>query len=84
MTLVAFGLLNKEQQINVIKQEGIFLYVRNEAGVDIILYQVGSFYAEVFFEAEGAEKVLIKSFEDTELLHTYLQKINISELKQLL
>lgn len=87
MTLTEFNNLQQEQQIKIIKQEGCFLYVRNEDGIDVILYQLRNFYAEVFFESgEPAkkERILIRSFDDTASLDIYLQKINISALKELL
>jgi hypothetical protein len=84
MTQLQFAILNKEQKINIIKQEGAFLYVRNEAGIDIILYQIGNFYAEVFFEAVNNDKITIRSFDDTASLDVYLKEINISALQQLL
>jgi hypothetical protein len=84
MNIRQFSTLNKEQQIEAIKQEGVFLYVRNEAGIDIILYQVDSFYVEVFFEAENNDKITIRSFDDMLSLDIYLKEINISAVQELL
>ena len=84
MTLQKFAALKKEQQIDVIKQDGAFLYVRNEAGVDIILYQLANFYVEVFFETTTEDRVTIRCFDDTSSLDIYLRNINISALQQLL
>ncbi|HEY0041776.1 MAG TPA: hypothetical protein VGB71_13985 [Flavisolibacter sp.] len=84
MTLLQFGLLHKEQQIETIKRNGSFLSVRNEGGVDIILYQLSSFYVEVFFETATNDKITIRSFDDTASLDIYLKEINISALQQLL
>jgi hypothetical protein len=84
MTLLQFTVLEKQEQINVIKSEGTFLYIRQEAGIDIVLYQIRSFYAEVFFEVENKKNFRIKSFDNTAGLDIYLKEINISELQQLL
>ncbi|RYF87058.1 MAG: hypothetical protein EON98_01710 [Chitinophagaceae bacterium] len=84
MTLSQFAIQTKDQQIETIKKHGCFLYVRNEAGVDIILYQLDGFYIEVFFEAEAKEKIAIRPFDDTASLDIYLQEINISALQELL
>jgi hypothetical protein len=84
MTLLQFAVLEKQEQINVIKSEGTFLFIRQEAGIDIVLYQIKSFYAEVYFEAQNKKNFRIKSFDDTAALDEYLKEINISELKQLL
>jgi hypothetical protein len=84
MTIVQFAILQKEQQIRIIKQEGVFLYVRHEAGIDIILYQLFSFYVEVYFDEASNNKITIRSFDDMSSLDVYLKEINISALQQLL
>lgn len=82
MTQPQFSRLKKEAQITVIKKEGSFLFYREEAGMDILLYQVNGFYAEVFFAATGNTK--INSFEDTAALEVYLGDISLAELYNLL
>jgi hypothetical protein len=84
MTLPEFASIKKEQQIETIKRNGCFLYVRNEGNVDVVLYQLDSFYVEVFFETAPEDKVAIRSFDDTASLDVYLKKINISALQALL
>jgi hypothetical protein len=84
MTLTEFAMLKKEEQINVIKRNGTFLFVRQEAGIDIVLYQILGFYAEVFFEGDNKKNVRIRSFDDTASLDVYLKEINLSELQDLL
>lgn len=84
MTLREFSVLDKQEQINLIKSRGTFLFIRQEAGIDVVLYQIGSFYAEVYFEAYNKKNMRIKSFDDTSQLDVYLKQINITELKQLL
>jgi len=84
MTLPEFASIKKEQQIETIKKDGCFLYVRNEGSVDVILYQLDSFYVEVFFETALDDKVTIRSFDDTASLDVYLKEINISALQALL
>ena len=84
MTLPEFAILEKQEQINLIKSRGTFLFIRQEAGIDIVLYQIGGFYAEVYFEAYNKKNMRIRSFDDTALLDVYLKQVNISELKQLL
>lgn len=84
MTLAKFASLGKQEQIGVIKREGSFLFIRQEAGIDVVLYQIRNFYAEVYFETHNKKKMRIISFDDTASLDIYLQDINISELQQLL
>jgi hypothetical protein len=84
MTLTQFSRLQKEEQIAIIKKEGIFLFIRQECGIDIILYQIDGFYVEVFFEAANNHNFRIRSFDDTAALDAYLQDINLSEIRELL
>ncbi|MBB1283532.1 hypothetical protein HRH25_04025 [Flavisolibacter sp. BT320] len=84
MNIQQFVRFDKEEKIDAIKQEGAFLHVRNEAGIDIILYQIDGFYVEVYFEAENNDRMTIRSFDDTASLDIYLKDINISALQQLL
>jgi hypothetical protein len=84
MDRMQFAALEKQEQINVIKCEGTFLFMRQEAGIDIVLYQVKGFYTEVYFESANKKNMRITSFDDTAALDVYLKEINISELKQLL
>lgn len=84
MTLSQFARLQKEEQIKTIKKEGTFLFIRQECGIDIILYQIEGFYAEVFFEASNNNTVRIRSFDDTAALDSYLKEISLSEIRELL
>lgn len=84
MTLTQFARLKKEEQIATIKRAGSFLFIRQECGIDIILYQVEGFYVEVFFEASNSKAARIRCFDDTAALDTYLHKISLSEIRELL
>ena len=83
MRMKEFRQLKKEQQIETIKRKAVFLFVRQQSHMDVILYQLENFYVEVFFDAtdNGTE---IACFDDTDLLDIYLKDINISAVEQLL
>ncbi|HZH37343.1 MAG TPA: hypothetical protein VEX65_08710 [Flavisolibacter sp.] len=83
MNLREFVVLEKEEQVNEIKRSGSFLFIRQEGGIDVVLYQIESFYAEVYFEGESKKSFRIKSFDDTGSLDVYLRNINLSELQHL-
>jgi hypothetical protein len=61
MNLREFVVLEKEEQVNEIKRSGSFLFIRQEGGIDVVLYQIESFYAEVYFEGESKKSFRIKS-----------------------
>ena len=84
MTLKEFANLKKEEQVHVIKQCGTFLFIRHEGSIDVVLYQIKSFYAEVFFEGEAKKNIRIKSFDDTAALDIYLREISLAEIAHLL
>jgi hypothetical protein len=84
MRLQEFRLLAKERQIEVIKDTGAYLFMRQEAEADIILYQLEGFYVEVFFDGQQLQGPRIKCFEAGESLEIYLQQINIDEVQSLL
>jgi hypothetical protein len=84
MTLRQFSKLSKEAQVNFIKKAGSFLFIRHEAGIDIMLYQIEGFYAEVFFDSVDKNSIRIRSFDDLASLDIYLKEINLSELQPLL
>lgn len=45
--------------------------------VRVLLFQLGSFYVEVFFTPDCEEVLDTRSFEDTEELQPYLVSINL-------
>lgn len=84
MTLMQFARMQKQEQIRVIKKTGSFLFIRHEAGIDVILYQIEGFYAEVYFDSTNNNSIRIRSFDDIASLDIYLKEINISELQHIL
>lgn len=84
ITLQDFTNLEKEEQVNVIKQHGTFLFIRQDSGIDVVLYQIAGFYVEVFFEGNNKKNIRLKGFDDTAALDVYLKEINLSELEHLL
>lgn len=84
MTLKEFSNLKKDEQIHVIKQRGTFLFIRHEACIDIVLYQVNGLYAEVFFDGEIRNNLRIHCFDDTAPLDIYLKEISLTSIYDML
>lgn len=74
--------LNTQEKLLI--NNGTFLFDRKAVGVKVLLYQLSSFYVEVFYDTTTAKVCLIKSFTETDELETYLDKIDISEVTVLL
>lgn len=84
MTYEQFCSLPKDIQRNVVKHCGVFLFGRTGVGVNVKLYQVESFYVEIYFDKKMSEVIRLKSFEDTKHLEPYLRMVDVSELQLLL
>ena len=72
--------LNETEQIEILWYNGEQIGRRKEEDYLILLYQVEGFYVEVFYH--NKERVIKKymSFECTDLLDPYLEKIDIGSI----
>jgi hypothetical protein len=84
MTYQQFTSLPKDMQARLTKEKGIFIAARSTKYALVKLYQVESFYVELYHDKKIACISIVNSFEDTERLQPYLQKIDVSEVQQLL
>ena len=75
-----FNTLTVPQQCYYTNTCGVYLASTSEGFLSIDLYQVGSFYVEVFYHKGETECLMARAFEDTFLLEKYLEKISIVEL----
>ena len=84
MKLDEFVLLTEDQRISVLWREAKMVAQRNDDNYNIFLYQVYSFYIEVWYSKNLMNIYNLKSFSNTDLLEPYLEEINISSLTRLL
>lgn len=77
MTADEFKLLDETLQEIIIAECGVLLATRDGLFHFILLYQVESFYVEVYYEQMEKKVVNIISFSSTELLDPYLGQIDI-------
>ena len=80
MTLDKFKLLSEDQQTEVIWSDGAFVAERQEADSVILLYQLYSFYVEIWCVGAAHKFKIHRSFGSTKQLKPYLEKIDISSL----
>lgn len=78
MTLDEFTLLDEAEQAGALIDHGIFIAERTYKNFDIFLYQVGSFYVEIYHNLNFNMMQGMRSFEDSEALEPYLEAIDIS------
>jgi len=83
MTLNEFIILNEEQQAKT-AWEGVFLDLRTNGNQSILLFDLGIFYVELYYEHARNEIVKVMPFNSTEALGPYLDLIKIDEIESLL
>ncbi len=79
MTLHQFKSLPDFEQAEAVWQ-GTLLSCRENGFYRIVLYQVDSFYVEVFYHKTANVILGFRPFSGTKLLEPYLGKINIREI----
>lgn len=80
MTSEQFNSLNASVQEHLVLQQGNFLALRQEPEFIIRLYQLDSFYVELFYHQVRQHPVCIKSFINTDKLNLYLNGIDLGFL----
>lgn len=78
MTLDEFATLNETRQAETLLERGIFLADRLYKNFSIFLYQLDSFYVEVYHNLRFDIMQGMRCFEDDEALQPYLDTIDIS------
>jgi hypothetical protein len=79
MTICDFLALNETEQTEVVWSD-IHIAERENCKYWILLYQVDSFYVELFFNKDLYEIEALRPFTCTDLLEPYLDKIDIGHL----
>ena len=79
MTLCEFIALNELEKHNAVL-DGVHIGDRSSGRYWILLYQLDSFYVEVFYDARKDAIVRFRPFRSVGQLSPYLRQIDISEL----
>ena len=80
MTLNHFRALCEYEQQAVADNSGTLLAGRDNENFTILLFQLHTFYVELFYHAETNELSWVRSFESTNELEPYLMNIDVSEI----
>lgn len=78
MTLQHFNTLSQHIQHRKILLNGVCIAYRNTEESQALLFQLSSFYVEVFFNRDGDEVLYTRSFDNNEELDPYLESINLA------
>ena len=82
MTLAHFNKLKIEEQQKAVLINGVFLGERQDPPLRMMLYDMESFYVEVFFLSRYNKVAWFNGFKSTKKLEPYLQKIDVSSILQ--
>jgi hypothetical protein len=77
MRFADFKSLSIAEQAYLLCQQGVLLAEREADNYVIALYQLESFYVEVYYRSGDNEILKLLSFHSTLLLDPYLQRISI-------
>jgi len=80
MSIHSFNLLSLQRQQKLVLTKGVFLSKRKTEHFVIALYQLGSFYVEVFAHKNSSRICLISSFDSVDGLNPYLEEIDVGQL----
>lgn len=77
MTLYQFNVLTENEKTAIVSSKGHFVGDRKEDNFSIMLYQVRSFYVELYYNGQENKIRKLRSFSSREQLEPYLGKIDI-------
>ena len=80
MTLYEFNMLEKEDQHSAVWNYGTHICERIEGPHKLILYQIFSFYIELYYSFEDNRLTKLRSFSSLKCLDPYLAYIDITNL----
>ena len=77
MTLYQFNAADEAEQIEALWDKGVHIGDRQDEEHIIVLYQIDSFYVEVYYNQEYNVIRRFRSFSDTDQLEPYAIQIEI-------
>ncbi len=82
MTLYEFRMLTDEEQVDLLYNEGTYIGKRKVGEECVILYQLDSFYIELYYKKYRRHILRIYCFQSTVPLDPYLSQIDVEDLVQ--
>jgi hypothetical protein len=80
MLLQEFKYETKQTKKQLILDYGVYIANKVKDHYILLLYQLDSFYAEVYYDYEEEQVGYIRTFNSTEELKPYLQSIDITPI----
>jgi len=80
MTLPEFKSMDYEKQIDLLHKEGVYVGKRKIFSRTVILFQLHTFYVEVYYRVYRKVIGHLNCAASTEILDPYLEQINVEEV----
>lgn len=81
LRLDEFQQLTEELQLNLLHKDGVYVGKRKSAEKTVILFQLYSFYVEVYYKKYRKEIDNMITSAETEILQPYLDQIDVRGLR---
>ena len=82
MKLSEFSTLPRAEQMNKLRTEGVYIGKRICGNQRVLLYQVDSFYIEVYYTRYRIETEHVKISDDVTILDPYLKQVEVGFLSR--
>ncbi|MFD2514975.1 hypothetical protein ACFSRY_13945 [Pontibacter locisalis] len=80
MNLYQFNTYSVAARLEIIWEHGSLLAYRCRRGYRIALYNLGSFFAEIWYNPENEYIALVRGFQSNKVLETYVPKIDLKRM----
>ena len=80
MTLYEYHQYSIDEQIDLLYREGIYLGKRRKSSLSVVLYQLDSFYIEIYYNKYRRLVKQLRCFHSVDFLAPYLEQIDVDEL----
>jgi hypothetical protein len=80
MTLPEFKLMDYEKQVDLLHKEGVYVGKRKIFSQTVMLFQLHTFYVEVYYRVHRKVIDHLNSTASTQILDPYLEQINVEEV----
>jgi hypothetical protein len=80
MKLADFKSLSRDEQVTILYQEGVYIGKKKVEKLTVLLYQLESFYVELFYSSYRRSIQKLRVTDSTFILDPYLEQIEIEYL----
>jgi len=80
MTIYEFHLITHTEKVELLYKHGVYIGKQKEANQIKVLYQLDSFYVEIFYKKYRRLIHYLRYFTNTESLNPYLSQIDVEEI----